>query len=580
MPQPINERLRDTAISHHIAIQKYGRSLIKKAVVLLNEAEVEMMAKLEKATTIANRQRAEAIIADMQALNKEYTNSLKKDLKENLTEFGAYEAEHTADWLQRHLPVVVNYTTLSPEQLFAAVEDKPIGGELLNKTLENLGEKRADAVAKAVRLGFIEGESIPQLIQRVRGTRKLGYTDGVLETSRHAAEAIVRTAVNHTSNVAREMTYTQNEDLIDKIQLIETLDNVTCVECGDMDGEVYPMDEGPRPPHHINCRGTFLPIIKSWKELGFDLAELPEGTRQSMDGEVPESVKYSDWLKGQPKEVIQEALGKTKAELFTKGGMEIRNFIDRNGGTYTLKELKQIDAAAFERAGLTPNYETTLDYVMNAKTGKAVTNEWKKAETYAKTELEIAKVSYKGMAKEDAAMINRQIEDVYEKYPELKGQINSIAVKNIEKEKGERSGKVRAYATGRDIVLNEVFFAKQKDFMSAGTGKVSDYHVDNTGKGTITHEIGHVFNTYLAEKSGIQYDTLAVDMQENVVKQHFKERTGDAERIARGLSTRATLNSREFFAEAFVGIVREKELGKLSYLAKSMREEIEKRRKK
>ena len=47
-----------------------------------------------------------------------------------------------------------------------------------------------------------------------------------------------------------------------------------------------------------------------------------------------------------------EVLGKTKATLFRKGGMEIGDFVDTRGNVYNLDQLRARDAAAFARAGL------------------------------------------------------------------------------------------------------------------------------------------------------------------------------------------------------------------------------------
>ena len=62
-------------------------------------------------------------------------------------------------------------------------------------------------VEGAIRLGWAEGETIDQITRRIRGSRKLQYKDGILEKSRREIEALVRTAINHTSNVARNSLY-------------------------------------------------------------------------------------------------------------------------------------------------------------------------------------------------------------------------------------------------------------------------------------------------------------------------------------------------------------------------------------
>src|SRR5690606_26281802 len=69
-----------------------------------------------------------------------------------------------------------------------------------------------------------------------------------------------------------------------------------CPACMSLDGKVFPINEGPRPPRHVACRCTMNVVLKSAQELGLNLREIPEGTRMSMDGQVPQSVIYNDWL--------------------------------------------------------------------------------------------------------------------------------------------------------------------------------------------------------------------------------------------------------------------------------------------
>jgi hypothetical protein len=81
--------------------------------------------------------------------------------------------------------------------------------------------------------------------------------------------------------------------------------------------------------------------LKSWKELGISLKEAPEGTRASMNGQIPESLTYPKWLKKQTTEIQNEALGKSRAVLFRSGKLKIKEFIDRRNRPLTLKQLQK-----------------------------------------------------------------------------------------------------------------------------------------------------------------------------------------------------------------------------------------------
>lgn len=90
-----------------------------------------------------------------------------------------------------------------------------------------------------------------------------------------------------------------------------------------------------------NCRCSRVPVLKSWKELAISLKEAPEGTRASMDGQVPASLTYGQWLKQQSTEVQDEALGKTRAGLFRSGKVEIDEFVSDTRKVLTLADLEK-----------------------------------------------------------------------------------------------------------------------------------------------------------------------------------------------------------------------------------------------
>ena len=149
--------------------------------------------------------------------------------------------------------------------------------------------------------------------------------------------------MNHVSSQSREAVYSENESLVKGVQYVATLDTRTTDICADLDGQIFKVDEGPRPPQHINCRSTTVPVLRSWKELGIDLKEAPPGTRASMNGQVAEGTTYGQWLKSQSTSTQNEALGPGRAKLFRSGAVSIHQFVDSTGRTLTLDELSRLE---------------------------------------------------------------------------------------------------------------------------------------------------------------------------------------------------------------------------------------------
>lgn len=96
-----------------------------------------------------------------------------------------------------------------------------------------------------------------------------------------------------------------------------------------------------------NCRSSDTMILKSWKELGFELSELDEGARASMDGQVPSDVDYPEWITRQSAARQDRVLGKKRAELLRTGKVEVEQFFNSKGQFLTIDQLIKQDSALF-----------------------------------------------------------------------------------------------------------------------------------------------------------------------------------------------------------------------------------------
>lgn len=353
----VNEQLADEAISHSIDLTRYSNSVIRRIIALLNKTDRDLAnqitAALERLPAESfTVERLDALLQSVRQTNAVAYQQVSQLIETELKDLVQYEAAYQYQLFQSTLPVQVSVAAVNVGQVYAASLSRPFQGTLLKECLAGLEANKARMVRDAIRIGYVEGQTIQQITQRIMGTRALQYTDGLMETSRRDAAAMVRTAVSHTANFTRNEFYKQNNDLVKGIKWISTLDGRTSAVCRARDGEVYPIDSGPRPPAHWNCRSSTTPVIRSWKELGIDLPESAKSTRASMDGQVPEDMTYQDWLRKQPVERQDDILGKAKGQLFRKGGLTLDRFIDRNGRELNLAELRAKNAAAFAKAGL------------------------------------------------------------------------------------------------------------------------------------------------------------------------------------------------------------------------------------
>ena len=81
-------------------------------------------------------------------------------------------------------------------------------------------------------------------------------------------------------------------------QIIATLDTLTSDICISADKTIWPVNKGPMPPLHFNCRSLRVMLVKD----EFAIPGLV-GQRASEFGPVSANLSYKGWLKRQPKEV-------------------------------------------------------------------------------------------------------------------------------------------------------------------------------------------------------------------------------------------------------------------------------------
>lgn len=352
----VNTELADAAVRHAIGLQRYTSGELQRMMALLNRVDADIAAIMQKydPTDVAPRyaeQRLEKMLVAIRELNAEVYDAFVKALSGDMRDLAAYEAEFQARMIEDAIPVEFDVVKPTPAQVRAAALSRPFQGRLLKEWGKDLEAAAFAKVRDNIRIGFVEGETIDQMVRRIRGTRANQYKDGVLEINRRNAEALVRTAVSHTANSARDDVYAANEDIIRGWKFVATLDSRTSAVCRGLDGKVFDLGKGPKPPRHWNCRSTTVPVLKSWREMGIDADEAPPSTRSSMNGQVPDTETYDSWLRKQPVAFQNEVLGVKKAQLF-RAGLTLDRFTNRAGDELSLQELMKKEAEFFKKAGV------------------------------------------------------------------------------------------------------------------------------------------------------------------------------------------------------------------------------------
>lgn len=353
-----NDILLDSSVAHLIDLQGYSVNELRRILALLNRADPDLLAAIEAAVEKGQGQsfsvqRLNDLLQSVRELNGEVFKELRIRLDEDFKDLTDYEVGYQRQLLGSVLPEAVPVATVNINQVYAAAMARPFQGKLLREFLAEIEIKRAVAVRDAIRMGYIEGQTTDAIVRRIRGTRALNYADGLLQVSRRNVETVVLTAISHTSGYARDALFDANADIIKADRYTATLDMRTTVLCASRDGNEYPRGK-PKPalPAHMRCRSVYVPVLKSFRDMGIPLGEFDRSTRASLDGQVPGKMTYQEWLKKQPVSRQNEVLGVDKAKLFRDGGLNLDKFVARNGHVYTLAQLRERDAEAFRKAGI------------------------------------------------------------------------------------------------------------------------------------------------------------------------------------------------------------------------------------
>lgn len=368
----VNERFFDFQVAQQIRWIRLANREVREALKILNRVDAQIAEAIQRADVESGRfteARLLALRAQItELINALHTQQLGPALIDNIREASMFASEVEQEALARLLPAGLDVTTPNLGVLQAAASLRPFNGAVMADWVDQLRASDLQRTWRAILDGITSGMTNADLIRSLLGTRSLGYKDGVREVTRRGLQALVRTSINHATNTGRQMVWEANQDIIGSVRWVSTLDTRTTPICQFRDGKVGPVVAGTdwtppdgaevldppmaRPPAHPNCRSTTVAVTKSWRELGFDIDEMPEGTRASMDGQVPASMNYREWLERQSASVQEDVLGATRLRLWKEGGITPDRFYNDEGRYYSLADLRKRQPQAFKDAGL------------------------------------------------------------------------------------------------------------------------------------------------------------------------------------------------------------------------------------
>ena len=390
MARSANERLRDAALRRAIGVRRYSAGLARRATRILEAGDSELVKLLRRRLGLVRSptdERWTDLLNDIRATRDPVFREYRETVRSELRELASVEALREAQLLELVVPFDVAFNRVPPEALRAILTARPFQGKFLREWWKELRLDDQRRLRTALQTGLTIGRSVDEMVRTVVGTRGAGYADGATAVTRREASAILRTAVNHVSNSAREAVWAENEVAIAAQVYTATLDGRTSAVCRANDGKIRTKPGAPVPegfervkpsnialPAHLNCRSVYVAYLdglglvgdrpfvrdsRTRRERETDFRKIARETGRSVRevraqwtaeniGRVPAATSYSEFLKRQPTGFQNEVLGVRKARLFRAGKLELNQFIDRRGNELTLAELEAKYPDAFE----------------------------------------------------------------------------------------------------------------------------------------------------------------------------------------------------------------------------------------
>lgn len=352
---PEEQVIYDITVRFQVYLERLKSGEMRKINAAIVRFDKEIVSALRSLGDAPSKAALNAMLTRLRERMLTLSDDQLKNYMGTLKDFSEYAVQFNTATLNVIAPP--NAPAVEPDALaaWASTLEAPIQatGSLMEPFVKTWGQSATRQVEGAIRTGYAQGQTTEQIVRKVRGTKANNFKDGILgNATKREADAMVRTSLQQVSTEAKSAVFRENGDIIDGEQWISTLDSRTTEQCMSLDGLVFPVGEGPRPPIHIGCRSTMIPVLK--KIEGLDLSQ--GLTRASADGPVDARQTYFDWLKGQSKDFQEDALGVTRAKLFRDGGLSSQEFarlqLDKNFEPMTLEEMREKEPTAFRRAGI------------------------------------------------------------------------------------------------------------------------------------------------------------------------------------------------------------------------------------
>lgn len=150
-------------------------------------------------------------------------------------------------------------SSTSSDNIYAAAKNMPMGanGVMIEPFASGFATLATSRIGQAAAMAYANSETKKEALDRIVGTKAVGYKDGLLQQLQRQGNAVTNTIIQH---VAAQTNQSIASSLFERYLWVSVLDSGTTIICRSRDGNVYIYGQGPTPPAHIGCRSSTVPF--------------------------------------------------------------------------------------------------------------------------------------------------------------------------------------------------------------------------------------------------------------------------------------------------------------------------------
>ena len=272
-----------------------------------NALDQRWMKELENASAKFHISRLEALKLEIRHQIEQALAGGQEDMYGVLADVYSDTFYHSCFEVQKGIGVGFDVSKLDDKQVSKLI-NKPwsVTGENFSTNVWKNKTKLINTLDQELTRMILTGETPQKAIQNIKKA---------MNTSLSNAKRLVLTEQAYFTSLAQKDAYAELD--VEEYEIVSTLDNRTCSDCGEFDGKHFSMNEmSPgvnAPPFHPYCRCTTCPYYDDEFTIGERIAKDEDGNYY----EVPEKMTYEEWkeafVDGGSKDDFKEESLRTKS---------------------------------------------------------------------------------------------------------------------------------------------------------------------------------------------------------------------------------------------------------------------------